>query len=243
MLEMMELYTTETILWSLGLTLVAGLATGAGSVIAFFFKRTNTKFLSCALGFSAGMMVYISLVELLAEAHAHLGEVYGSRPGGLATTGFFFGGMLLAMLIDKLIPGGENPHEVRGVEEMDSPKHKDKMLRSSILFALALAIHNIPEGITVSVPMYHATGSRKKAFAYSFLSGLAEPAGALIAWLVLMPFLSEVVMMFTFAAVAGIMVYIAFDELLPLSEEYGEHHIAIAGVIGGMLVMALTLVL
>ena len=272
MFEIMELYTTETILWSLGLTLVAGLATGAGSVIAFFFKRTNTKFLSCALGFSAGMMVYISLVELLAEAHAHLGEVYGSRPGGLATTGFFFGGMLLAMLIDKLIPGGENPHEVRGVEEMDSPKHKDKMLRSSILFALtlaihnfpegmavfmaglmnpetgisiaiAVAIHNIPEGITVSVPMYHATGSRKKAFAYSFLSGLAEPAGALIAWLVLMPFLSEVVMMFTFAAVAGIMVYIAFDELLPLSEEYGEHHIAIAGVIGGMLVMALTLVL
>ena len=112
---------------------------------------------------------------------------------------------------------------------------------TGLSIALAIAIHNIPEGITVSVPLYHATGSRKKAFFYSFLSGLAEPLGALTAWLLLMPFLTENVMMCTFAAVAGIMVFISFDELLPLAEEYGEHHIAIYGIISGMLIMALTL--
>ena len=178
----------------------------------------------------------------------------------------------MAMLIDKLIPSYENPHEVRSVEEMDSPQRKEKILRSGMLFALAvgihnfpegmavfisgmadwqtglsiaaaIAIHNIPEGITVSVPIYHATGSRKKAFFYSFASGLAEPCGALAAWLIFAPFLSATLLSILFAAVAGIMVYITFDELLPLAETYGEHHLSIAGLIAGMLVMAITLIL
>ena len=150
--------------------------------------------------------------------------------------------------------------------------HHDKLLRSGVLFALAIAIHNfpegmavfmsgltnpatgisiavaiafhnIPEGITVSVPLYHATGSKKKAFVWSLLSGLAEPLGAIVCWLILTPFLSLQLMMFTFAAVAGIMVFISFDELLPLAEEYGEHHLVIYGLIGGMILMALTLAL
>ncbi len=263
-------YGAAQISGALLLTAVAGLATGVGSCIAFFFKRTNTKFLSFALGFSGGVMVYISLVELLADARFHLAEEFGHRAGSLCTAGCFLLGMGIAMLIDRLIPGYENPHEVRTVEEMDHPRQKEKLLRSGVLFALALAIHNfpegmavfmaglvnpatglsialavaihnIPEGITVSVPLYHATGSRKKAFIYSFLSGLAEPLGAVAAWLFLMPFLSENLMMYTFAAVAGIMVFISFDELLPLAEEYGEHHLAISGIIAGMIVMAVTL--
>ncbi len=263
-------YTFGQIGGALLLTLIAGLATGVGSCIAFFFKRTNTKFLSFALGFSGGVMVYISLVELLADARTHLAAEFGHRIGSFSTAGFFFLGMGIAMAIDRLIPSHENPHEVRTVEEMDHPHHKDKLMRSGFLFALALAIHNfpegmavfmaglvtpatglsialavaihnIPEGITVSVPMYHATGSRKKAFVYSFLSGLAEPLGAITAWLFLMPFLTENLMMYTFSAVAGIMVFISFDELLPLAEEYGEHHLAISGVIAGMFVMAATL--
>lgn len=257
--------------FSLLLTLIAGLATGVGSCIAFFFKRSDRKFLSFALGFSGGVMIYISLAELLSEAKTGLGDIYGERHGALTAIATFFGGIILAMLIDKLVPSHENPHEVRKVEEMDSPQHRDKVLRSGMLFALAvgihnfpegmavfisgiadpgtgisialaIAIHNIPEGITVSVPIYHATGSRKKAFFYSFGSGLAEPCGALAAWLIFAPFLSAALLMMLFAAVAGIMVYITFDELLPLAEEYGEHHLSIYGLILGMFIMAISLI-
>lgn len=265
-------FSFSQVSFSLLLTLIAGLATGVGSFIAFFFKHSDRKFLSCALGFSGGVMIYISMTELLPEAQAQMVGMYGDKPGALAALAAFFGGIAIAMLIDKLIPSYENPHEVRSVEEMDSPQHKEKILRSGMLFALAvgihnfpegmavfisgmadwqtglsiaaaIAIHNIPEGITVSVPIYHATGSRKKAFFYSFASGLAEPCGALAAWLIFAPFLSATLLSILFAAVAGIMVYITFDELLPLAETYGEHHLSIAGLIAGMLVMAITLIL
>lgn len=260
------------IIFALLLTLGAGIATGAGSCIAFFFKRTNTKFLSFALGFSGGVMIYISFAELLAESKAGLIPIYGERFGALAAIGAFFAGIAISMLIDRLVPNGENPHEVRAVEEMDSPRHNDRLLRSGMIFALAvgihnfpegmavfisslanpetgisiaiaIAIHNIPEGITVSVPIFHATGSRKKAFIYSMLSGLAEPLGALAAWLIFAPFLSTTLLMLIFAAVAGVMVFISFDELLPLAEEYGEHHVSIFGLICGMFVMALSLII
>jgi ZIP family zinc transporter len=112
-----------------------------------------------------------------------------------------------------------------------------------ISIAIAIAIHNIPEGISVSVPIYFATGDRKKAFFYSFLSGLSEPVGALIGYFVLFNFLSEALFGIVFAGVAGIMVYISLDELLPTAEKYGKHHIAIGGLIAGMIVMAISLVL
>ena len=94
-----------------------------------------------------------------------------------------------------------------------------------------------------SVPIYQATGSRRKAFRYSFLSGLAEPFGALAAWLLLTPIMSDLVSGLIFAAVAGIMVFISFDELLPAAREYGEHHLSLYGLIGGMAVMAVSLLL
>ena len=161
--------------------------------------------------------------------------------GGLAAVGAFFGGIALALLIDRLVPESGNPHEVRQVEEMDHPHHKDTLFRSGLFFALAVAVHNFPEGITVSVPIYHATGSRGQAFFWSFLSGLAEPLGALCAYLILMPFLNKPLLMLLNAGVAGIMIFITFDELLPLAQEYGEHHLSIYGLIGGMLLMALIL--
>ena len=112
-----------------------------------------------------------------------------------------------------------------------------------VAIAVAIAIHNIPEGIAVSVPIYQATGNRKKAFYLSFLSGLAEPVGALIGYLILMPFISPGVLGAVFAIVAGIMVFISLDELLPAAREWGEHHISIYGVISGMAIMALSLIL
>ena len=264
----------NTIAFAFGLTLFAGLSTGIGSAIAFFAKKTNTAFLSVALGFSAGVMIYVSFVEIFVKARTELTIELGTAPGYWVTVAAFFGGILFIAIIDKLIPSIENPHEMHKVEEMeDKQAMKDKKLMRMGLFtalaiaihnfpeglatftaaltdpglgvaiAVAIAIHNIPEGIAVSIPVYYATGSRKKAFWLSFLSGLAEPVGALVGYLILMPFLSPVVFGVLFAGVAGIMVFISFDELLPAAEEYGEHHLSIYGLIAGMAVMAVSLLL
>lgn len=261
------------------LTLFAGLATGIGSAIAFFAHHTNKRFLSFSLGFSGGVMIYVSFVELFAIAQEMLQEVMGDKMGMLVTASSFFGGMLLIGIIDRLVPSFENPHEARSVEDMDTntPKGRQKKSESSMMrigimsalaigihnfpegiatfmsavqdpklgigIAVAISIHNIPEGIAVAVPIYHATGSRKKAFTLSFLSGLSEPVGAVLAYFVLMPFMSATLLGIVFAAVAGIMVFISLDELLPAAREYGEHHISILGMVIGMMVMALSLIL
>jgi zinc transporter, ZIP family len=261
------------------LTAFAGLSTGIGSAIAFFAKTTNTKLLTVSLGFSAGVMIYISFVEIFAEAKHSFIEKFGEFDGTLYTISSFFGGMLLIALIDKFIPSYENPHEMHAVEEMNKDKKgikNRKLYRMGVLtavavgvhnfpegiatfmsvlhdptvgiaIAIAVAIHNIPEGIAVSVPIYYATGSRRKAFFYSFLSGVAEPVGAMLAYFLLMPFLTSdnslAVMAATMAGVAGIMVFISLDELLPSAEEYGEHHWGIYGLIGGMVVMAVSLLM
>lgn len=264
----------NTILFAFGLTLFAGLSTGIGSAIAFFAKRTNTRFLSIALGFSAGVMIYVSFVEIIVKARDTLIPEVGNNSAYWYTTAAFFGGILFIAIIDKFIPSVENPHEMHSVEEMADEKamKSAKLMRMGMFTALAIAIHNfpeglatftaaltepalgvaiavaiaihnIPEGIAVSVPVYYATGNKKKAFWLSFLSGLAEPVGALIGYLILMPFLSPVVFGVLFASVAGIMVFISLDELLPAAEEYGEHHLSIYGLIAGMAVMALSLLM
>lgn len=267
----------NNVLFALGLTVFAGLATGIGSLLAFFAKRTNTKFLSVALGFSAGVMIYVSTIEIFVKAKDALVGALGDKPGNWVTVAAFFGGMLVIALIDKLVPEVENPHEARSIEDMqkkDDVKAADakKLMNTGlyaaiaiaihnfpegiatfaaalndptlgIAIAVAIAIHNIPEGIAVSVPIYYATGSKKKAFWYSFLSGVSEPVGALLAYFILMPYLTDVVFGILFASVAGIMVFIALDELLPASREYGEAHLSLYGLVSGMAVMALSLLL
>lgn len=254
-----------------GMTLLAGLSTGIGSLIALLWRHTNRKFLSVALGFSAGVMIYVSLVEILDKARTALAGELGDRIGNWATVAAFFGGMLVIALIDKLIPEGENPHEVKLAEAMEDPAPA-RLMRMGVFTALAIAIHNfpeglatfvsalqepglavpivaaiaihnIPEGIAVSVPIYQATGSRGRAFGYSFLSGLAEPVGALVGWLLLRPVMNDTVFGVLFAGVAGIMVFISFDELLPAAREYGENHLSLYGLIAGMAVMAVSLLL
>ncbi|MDR0420817.1 MAG: zinc transporter ZupT [Prevotellaceae bacterium] len=257
------------------LTLFAGLATGVGSAIAFFAHRTNRRFLSFSLGLSAGVMIYVSFVELLDQAQIVLSkpENFGTKMGIIISVLCFFGGMLLIGIIDRFVPSVENPHEVRSVESMNiAPPQNAKLMRMGMITALAIgihnfpegiatfvaaienptlgiaiavaiAIHNIPEGIAISVPIYYATENKKKAFSLSFLSGLAEPVGAILAYLILMPFISPVVMGCVFSTVAGIMVFISFDELLPAAREYGEHHVSIFGLVSGMLIMAVSLIL
>ena len=263
------------ILIAFGLTLFAGLATGVGSTLAFLAKRTNTKVLSSSLGFSAGVMIYVSFVEIFPKAKECLVVDLGHVGGCWATVAAFFAGIIFIGVIDKLIPKFENPHEVHSAEEMDvqeSAVEFKKLYRVGIFTALAIAIHNfpeglatfisalkdvklgvaiaiaiaihnIPEGIAVSIPIFYATGSRKKAFFYSFLSGLAEPIGAIIGYAIIFPFLNEMIFGLLFAFVAGVMVFISLDELLPVAREYGQHHLATYGLVAGMLVMALSLLL
>ncbi|MFO7940417.1 MAG: zinc transporter ZupT [Bacteroidales bacterium] len=266
---------TQEVLIAFGLTLFAGLSTGIGSLMAFFTHSTNTRFLAISLGFSAGVMIYVSMIEIFQKAKEALISDLGEVPGTIYTVVAFFGGIFFIGLIDKLIPSHENPHEVRLIEDIDD---KEKHLKNAklmkmgmftalaiaihnvpeglatftaalsdpslgIAIAVAIAIHNIPEGIAVSVPIYHATNNKKKAFWYSFASGLAEPVGALVGYLILMPFLSDALFGILFAAVAGIMVFISLDELLPSAREYGEHHLSIYGLVAGMAVMAISLLL
>lgn len=268
----------NNLLLAFGLTLLAGLATGVGALIAFFTTQTNKKFLSAALGFSAGVMIYVSLVEIFVKAKDSLTVALGDTKGYWMTVIGFFGGMLLIALIDKFIPNKTNPHEVKTVEDVhvaeQTPKSADeeRLMKMGIFTALAIgihnfpegiatfmsvihdpsvgiaiaiavAIHNIPEGIAVAIPIFYATGFRKKAFKWSLLSGLAEPIGALVAFLILMPFLNDIMFGVIFAGVAGIMVFISLDELLPAAKKYDETHLSIYGVIAGMALMAVSLLL
>lgn len=267
------------VLLAAGLTLMAGLATGIGGGIAFYVKRADARFLAVALGFSAGVMIYVSLMEIMAKSGDILTDALGEKAGNWAAVLAFFGGMLFIALIDRFIPSFEErpgarrtvnqavengkPGETAGNQRLlrmglftalavaihNFPEGfitffttlRDPLLGASI--AAAVAIHNIPEGIAVAVPIYYATGSRRKAFFWAFLSGIAEPVGALVGYAVLAQFLSDIVFGVVFAAVAGIMVYISFDQLLPTAREYGDHHLSVLGLVSGMALMALSLLL
>ena len=256
--------------FALLLTIFAGLSTGIGGLLAFHKKASSHTFLSFSLGFSAGVMIYVSFVEIFVKGKDALSQSYGVKTGYIYTTIAFFLGILLIGVIDKLVPEKENPHEHK---DPDDFKFKEKTLLRMGLFsalaigihnfpeglatfiaalddrtlgvgiAVAIAIHNIPEGIAVAIPIFHATKSKKKAFGYAFLSGLSEPIGALIGYLLLRTFISDSLFGFVFAFVAGIMIYISIDELLPTAEKYGKHHVVIYGLLAGMGLMALSLIL
>ncbi len=268
----------DNVLFAFLITLFAGLSTGIGSILAFFTKRTNLSFLSISLGFSAGVMIYVSFVEILVKAREAMVNVVGEVTGEWLTVGSFFLGIFIIMIIDNLVPEFENPHQPReknqlkGLKNEDSIDSKLQLKRMGTLSALAIAIHNfpeglatfasalndpalgitiaiaiaihnIPEGISVSVPLFYSTGSRKKAFIYSFLSGLSEPLGALLGYFIFRTFFSELVFGILFGTVAGIMVFISIDELLPTSRKYGKEHQEIYGFLAGMAVMAFSLLI
>lgn len=254
----------ENVTLALLLTLLAGLSTGIGSAIAYFIKKPKIVYLAFALGLSAGVMIYISFMEMLPIAIKDVGELR-------AIVAFFVGIGVIA-LIDLLIPEHENPHEFAGLHEPTAPPDSAKLMRTGLITALAIgihnfpeglatfaatlgdvklgvfiaiaiAIHNIPEGIAVSVPIFYATGNKNKAFFYSFLSGVSEPVGAIIGYLILMPFLSPALLAALLAFIAGIMIYISLDELLPMAHHYGHGHLVIAGIVAGMLIMAISLLM
>ena len=281
------------------LTLFAGMATGIGGAIIMFVKKFSPKYLCATLGFSAGVMILISLVELFQEAREALSMQFGDKLGLFYTLLSFFGGMAIIALIDNFVPKENNPHEVNSmtiqVHEEAVGQHKavlsfgeeepvqstgnslpDKksgnLLRLGIFsslviavhnfpeglatfisamenpelgasIAFAIALHNLPEGIAVAIPIYYATQKRAKAVGYATLSGIAEPLGGVLGYIVLRSVLTPSLLACVLALVAGIMVYISLDELLPTAENYGEHHVAIIGVISGMVFMSFGLLL
>lgn len=273
--------TTNQIFIAFMLAALAGFSTAIGAVIAFFSKQDNFKVLSIGLGFSAGVMIYISFMEILPTSFKDFSKVYTGFLGEFLGIGCFFIGILISALVDKLIPENldsqakEDYAELKFCNLEDKAYHQAKQsntvikragiltaiaiaihnfpegfatfvssldnLSFGIAIAIAVAIHNIPEGMAVSLPIYHATGNKKKAFIYSALSGLTEPIGALFGVFILLPFIGELTLAVTFAIIAGIMVYISFDELLPAARVYGEAHHCLYGLLAGMGVMAISL--
>jgi len=239
------------------LTAAAGLSTTLGSLLGLVVKKPGTRFLSFVLGFSAGVMIMLSFIELLQGSIEYIGFL----PANVG----FFAGILSMFLVDHLVP-----HEYIGQQDFGRAESNGKLLRAGLLVALgigihnfpegmatfagalkdlrlgiaisiAIALHNIPEGLAVSVPVYAATGDRGKAFLWSFLSGAAEPVGAAMAAAVLLPFLTWSVLGWILAAIAGIMVFISLDELIPLSRSMGQEHVPLLGIVVGMVTMVLSL--
>ena len=277
--------TGNGIISALILTLIAGSATGIGGALVLFKKKLSSRFLAGALGLSAGVMIFISLAEMFPEAQEMIGAA-GTAHGEALVLVAFFVGMGIITLIDFLIPEYENPHEAPGlslnartsaVEAIGQTADEKAMHRLGIMSALAIAIHNfpegiatfigalndpemgagitfaiaihnIPEGIAVAIPIYYATKSKAKALLYATLSGFSEVIGALLCLAVTAVFGLELTgggatFPLVLSAVAGIMIYISLDELLPTAEKYGKHHVAIAGVVGGMAFMAVSLLI
>lgn len=272
-------------LMALLLATLAGFSTAIGAVIAFFSKQDNLKVLSVGLGFSAGVMIYISFMEILPQAFDGFQKAYVGFLGEFLAIACFFMGIVLSIFVDKLIPEDLHLDEQEDYQELkfcvlseESKRYHQNLQKNvalkragiltaiaiaihnfpegfatfvsaldnlsfGVMIAIAIAIHNIPEGIAVSLPIYHSTGDKKKAFIYSALSGLTEPIGALVGALLFLPFMGELSLAIAFAVIAGIMVYISFDELLPAARVYGEAHHCLYGLLAGMGVMALSLAL
>ena len=275
----------ENVLLALLLSLIAGLSTSIGSFIAFIMKRPGPKFISFIMGFSAGVMILISFLELLQGSIEAIGFLFGIS--------FFFLGLIIMFIIDVLVSheyefedsievllnnnGTCKPHLHYGHRHRKRSHHRGEKVNESlvktsififfgvfihnfpegmatfvgtltevqlgILLTIAIALHNIPEGIAVAVPIYACTLDKKKAFKWSFLSGMSEPLGAILTWLILFPFINDTVLNAMLGVVGGIMVYISLDELLPVSRSLAKEHYSIIGIIIGMFIMSISLVL
>ena len=262
---------TRDVILSLGLTTIVGLSMGLGSLISFVVDETNKRFLALSLSFSAGIMIYVSFMAILPEGMELIESYTGSHSSIIALTGFFGGMLITALMEKLVHKFGGHIHGHHHGDHEDLHEHDNEHLsKLGLMSAIAIAIHNLPEGlalftaglkdikmaipiaaaiilhniplsIAISVPIYHSTGSKKKAFTYSLLVGLCQPLGAIIGYALLSRFFNDLVFGIMFSVVAGIMIFVSLDELLPSSQKYEDHHISVYGAIAGMIVMALSL--
>ncbi len=275
---------TKSYLLALLLSTIAGLSTVVGAFITFFIKENSLKFLSFGLGLSAGVMLFVALVDLYPTSCRMIKEQMGGNCLWLAVL-FLALGILIAVLIDYFIPDhiqnqmltkqlDENKSNTVNAsikEDKKAPISIGKIKKAGILTAIviavhnfpeglatfflttqnvmlgvgivfAIAIHNIPEGMAISIPVYQATHQKRKAFLYSFMSGMAEPVGGVIGFILIKTLFPNLCIGILFSLVAGIMAYISIDTLLPLSKDYDTGHYSICGTVLGLLIMASTLV-
>ncbi len=252
------------------LTMLAGLTTAIGGVIAFVTKKDNLKALSLGLGFSAGVMIFISLVDIIPGAENLLKQNFPDTFKWLVFGGFLIG-LILSIIIDYFLPDHVDTDELLHPDDPEAYSHSHYKLKRAgfmtaiaicvhnfpegmatfltttqnvtlgVSVALAIAIHNIPEGIAVALPIYHATGKKRYAMLYAALSGITEPIGALFGMLIFGLFVPNIMVGALMAGVAGIMTYISFDTLLPLAKEYGNWHLSIVGIMSGIIFIWLSL--
>lgn len=272
-------YSIYSMFFALLLTLLAGISTAFGAFLAFFKTKDESRVLSFGLGFSGGVMVYLSFIEILPKSIEYFTKISEYNAESLGILCFFIG-MLLAFGIDILIPKDVNPHELKSQNEvyceLDSKSTyilRNNAIRRTAIFtaiaitihnfpegfatfisaldnftfgisiAIAVAIHNIPEGLAVSLPIYHATGDKKQALKLTLASGFAEPVGAIVGYFLLAPILGEATLAISFGIIAGIMVFISIDSLLPNSKLSTKGHESVVGVFFGMGIMAVSLLL
>lgn len=227
----------NTFYFSFLLTFLAGFSTMIGSIPIFFKCGKEVKIISAALAFASGVMITVSVTDLIPESITLLKNTFYGIPTFLVMNIFLVTGIIFSMLIDKYLP--DQPSKTKnknlfrvGIISMiaiilhNIPEGIATFMATTsdtklgISLAIAIALHNIPEGISISVPIYYATKSKLKALGYTLISGISEPFGALIAFLFLKPFINDVVMGILFAMIAGIMIHIAVYELLPTSLKY-----------------------
>ena len=252
-------------MYALLLSVGAGLSTLIGWLVVLVAKRKDTALLSAALGFAAGVMMSVSFMDLMPEAVQGLGHTLSSGAATALSVAFLLLGVCISALMDRLVPhdsydaeAGEAPHQdlfrvglvsTAAIALHNFPEGIATFMAGlentalGISVALAIAFHNIPEGIVVAMPVYYASGSRKRALLYTLLSGLAEPMGAILAFLILRPFISQFLLGAIFAAVSGIMLYIALEELIPSSRQYGHDRLALWCTLAGICLMPLTHIL
>lgn len=245
-------------LFPLLLSLFAGLSTVLGAIIVFFSKSSNKRLITFALSFSAGVMISISFTDLFPSAQETLIKNNGTFKGVLLSLLFLLLGALMAMLIDNFVP------EENLINTSNSSLYKVGFVSMIALFlhnfpegittyvsgyqdaalgitvALAIALHNIPEGISIAMPIYYSTNNKKKAIKYTFYSGMAEPLGALLAFIFLKPYINEIILSILFALVAGIMIYISFQELIPEARNYKYNKLYIISLFIGLCIIPIS---
>jgi ZIP family zinc transporter len=245
----------------------AALATVLGAAVLVRAKQPHPRLLSFGLAFAGGAMVYVSLIEIMVKSQQAFAAVLPDKEAYSLATIAFFCGVLLVIALDRLLP---NPHEGLGGDECGHDhRHAARVgLMAAIAItahnfpegmatffatlddpavgaplAAAIAIHNIPEGVSIAIPVYFATQSKMKAVLACAISAIAEPLGAGIGYLVLQPFLTQAVYGWVFGIIAGVMVFLALDELLPAAKRYAQGHETVYGMVSGMAALALSLVL
>ena len=246
-------------LFALTLTTLAGLSTGLGGLVVLLFKRPRARMMAFSMGFAGGVMLTVSLSDMLPHTVETYSDTMGRFPAALASASLCVMGMLIALLLERCIPDEKelaarpDGHAARGTPAINPGALRSAMVTTAGILTLftsyasptlgatltlAIALHNIPEGIAISVPVYYATNSRVRGALYALLSGLAEPAGALLAFFLLRSFISPLFLNGLIATIAGIMIYVSISELIPEGFSYGRRGYTVGGLVAGILAMS-----